>query len=289
MSDQIVLGNARKTSKTINDAFRKIVNKVILFTNARNEKNIREWAAHHLLIGFDLIYIFDHKSNPPLNNYFKSTDKKIIVERCEMENPVKLHLMRTASKIATSAGADWMMYLDADEFLILNSFQNIKEMLQAFSFADLLSINWLMFGSNNHIREPTGLLLENYTKSDLKLNPHVKSFVRPSQALNVATPHYYSINNPLRMITINNKVMSSPYSFNHTNLIEYYKSHAYVAHYIYQAEETYISRKIKLPTDDTNSFRQKDDNIHEKHNEVENFGPKRKYSAKVFELLRGNL
>ena len=36
---------------------------VILFTNARNEKNIKEWAAHHLLIGFSAICIFDHKSD----------------------------------------------------------------------------------------------------------------------------------------------------------------------------------------------------------------------------------
>jgi len=206
-----------------------------------------------------------------------------------MENPVKLPLMMTAAKIARQAGADWMMYLDADEFLILNSFQNVKEMLQVFSFADLLSINWLMFGTNNHIKEPRGLLLENYTKSDLILNPHIKSFVRPSQIINVSTPHYYSIRNPQRMITINNNIMSSPYSFNHTHLVEYYKSHAYIAHYIYQSEESYIKRKIKLPTDDTNSQRAIDDKIHEKHNQIENNGPKRKYAARVLELLRGNL
>jgi len=46
-------------------------NSVVLFTNARNEKNIKEWAAHHLLLGFDLVYIFDHKSDVPLINVFK--------------------------------------------------------------------------------------------------------------------------------------------------------------------------------------------------------------------------
>ena len=40
---------------------------VALFTNARNEKHIKEWVAHHLLIGFELIVIFDHKSIKPLN------------------------------------------------------------------------------------------------------------------------------------------------------------------------------------------------------------------------------
>ena len=286
---QIILGNVKKTSVVIPDVFRKNVSKIMLFTNARNEKNIREWAAHHLLIGFDFIYIFDHKSNPPLNNYFKDTDKRVILERCERDNPVKLPLMLRAANIARNSRADWMLYLDADEFLILNSFQNVKEMLQVFSFADSLSINWLMFGTNNHKQEPRGLLLENYTKSDLILNQHVKSFVRPNQTIGVKNPHYYLISNPFRMISINNKVMTEPYSFNQTNLVEYYKSHAYIAHYIYQSEESYINRKINLPTDDTNSFRQKDDNIHDKHNETDNMGPKRKYAKQVFELMTANL
>jgi hypothetical protein len=271
----------KKNFKPFPEELRKKVSNVMLFTNARNEKNIREWAAHHLLLGFDLIYIYDHKSEPSLNNYFKNTDKRVIIERCEMNNPVKLPLMMKAANTALKFGADWFIYLDADEFLILNSFENVKQMLQVFSFADLLSINWLMFGTSGHIKDPEGLILENYTKSDLMLNQHIKSFVRPSQILRVSTPHYYSIKNPLRMITINNKVMSAPYSFNQTNLIEYHKSHAYIAHYAYQSQESYIKRKINLPTDDTNMQRSLDNDIHQKHNATDNIGPKIKYASKV--------
>ena len=44
--------------------------KVILFTNARDELKLKEWVAHHLLLGFDFIYIFDHKSKIPLKGQF---------------------------------------------------------------------------------------------------------------------------------------------------------------------------------------------------------------------------
>ena len=40
---------------------------VYLFTNARDEPNIAEWVAHHLLLGFDRIHIFDHKSVTPIS------------------------------------------------------------------------------------------------------------------------------------------------------------------------------------------------------------------------------
>ena len=142
-----------------NDNRRKIVGKTILFTNARDEKNIREWVAHHLIIGFDLIYIFDHKSIKPLSQELNNL-KKVIVERCEIDGPIKMQLMLKASKIATVAGADWMLYLDADEYLILNTFHSVKNMLQYYLFADSIAINWLMFGTNFHKKEPThGLLI----------------------------------------------------------------------------------------------------------------------------------
>ena len=91
-----------------------------------------------------------------------------------------------------------------------------------------------------------------------------------------------------RMTTINRVCNLNQPQFNIWN-IEFNKCPVFIAHYIHQSEETYINRKINLPTDDTNSFRQKDDNIHDKHNETDNMGPKRKYAKQVFELMTANL
>lgn len=154
--------------------------KVILFTNARDEIHIKEWAAHHLLLGFDIVYIFDHKSKIPIKPEFGNFKNRVVVERCEMENPVKLPLMQRAAMIAKSSGAHWFIYLDADEFLILNKYSNIKRMIADFPLAHSISINWLCFGSNYHVNEPSGLMLENYTKSELYLDKHVKTFVKTS-------------------------------------------------------------------------------------------------------------
>jgi hypothetical protein len=262
---------------------RKMVNKVILFTNARDEKNIKEWAAHHLLLGFDLIYIFDHKSQVPIGPQFANFDKRVFVERCEMNSPIKLPLMMRAAKAAQLLGADWMIYLDADEFIILNYFKTIKALLYEFHFADQLGVNWVYFGTNNHIKEPEGLILDNYTRSDGTLDQHVKSFVRPSQIVSATNPHFYNIRNKARNVTIN-KRFQPPGPFNHCNL-EYSKVFAYIAHYVFQSEETYTRRKVNLPTDDVGIFRSKDPAIHQKHNSIENLLPKERYSLRVRKLL----
>lgn len=262
-----------------------IPKRVMLFTNARDEKNIKEWAAHHLLIGFDLIVIFDHKSKERISNQFINFDKRIKVYRCELEGRIKMKLMMNAASIANFYKADWFLYLDADEFLILNRFNGVKQMLSYYNLADSVSINWLLFGSNNHIKDPEGTILENYTKSDLILDKHVKTFVRPSQIINAYNPHFYDMKNKKKMYSIFGKIMNPPeFCFNDIQL-PYFDSPAYIAHYMYQSEETYTNRKINLPRDDINEFRDKDPNIHDKHNEFMNEGPKNKYSENVNKFL----
>jgi hypothetical protein len=259
---------------------------VALFTNARDEKNIKEWAAHHLLIGFDKIIIFDHKSILPLKDVFNNFDNRVtVIDAKHYERNVKLKLMNVAAKIAKNLKVDWFIYLDADEFLILsNQFIGVKHFLNHYTNAHSLAVNWLVFGSNNHVKDPEGLILENYTKSDYNLDQHVKSFVRPYEVVKAINPHYYVIKNPNRMFGMN-KRLNEPFHFNNIN-VNHSIVPAYIAHYIHQSEETYLRRKINLPTDDTGIFRNNDvKNIHNNSNSHENLFPKNKYSEIVKKFL----
>lgn len=263
---------------------------VALFTNARDEKNIKEWAAHHLLIGFDKIIIFDHKSILPLKKVFYNFDNRVtIIDAKHCEKNVKITLMNLAAKIANKLKVDWFIYLDADEFLILNNqFIGVKHFLNHYSNAHSLAVNWLVFGSNNHVKDPEGLILENYTKSETKLDNHVKSFVRPYEVIKATNPHYYLIQNPNKMFGMN-KQLTKPFHFNNIN-INYSLVPAYIAHYVNQSEETYLRRKINLPTDDTGIFRNNDvKNIHNSSNNNENLFPKNKYSEIVKKFLESKV
>lgn len=190
--------------------------------------------------------------------------------------------------MAQILNVDWFIYLDADEFIILNNnFIGVKQLLNNYKGAESLALNWLMFGSNNLIKEPDGLILDNYTKSDLILNKHVKSFVRPYAAINATNPHFYNVLNKSRMLALN-KVLdgSEQYSFN-TWDIPYHKASAFIAHYLYQSEETYINRKVNLPADDTGNKRgNMGSQIHAFHNDYDNFYPKMKYAENVNKFLQ---
>lgn len=64
-------------------------------------------------------------------------------------NIVKARLIVNAHKIAVTKKYDWMLYLDSDEFLILNKHNKVRNFLNMYNNYDQVGINWLMFGSNN--------------------------------------------------------------------------------------------------------------------------------------------
>jgi hypothetical protein len=260
--------------------------KVGVFCNARDEKNIKEWAAHHLLLGFDIVVIYDHKSIIPLKNEFSNFDKRVSIIRVEFdEGNVKQLLMNNAINIANKLNLDWYIYLDADEFLVLNNFfKGIKHFLTLYSYGDSIAINWLMFGSNHLVEEPKGLIVENYTLSCKLLDKHVKSFVRPNEIVKSDNPHYYHIRNPSKMIGLNFKPLIFPYCFNNL-AIPFYKAPAYIAHYVYQSEETYIKRKINLRGDDGSTRPNMGKEIHNHFNDIMNLQPQ-KYINKIKEFLK---
>jgi len=271
--------------------YKPIVNrqakKVGLFCNARDEKNIKEWAAHHLLIGFDIIIIFDHKSQNPLSNVFSKFDKRVIIVKTSLpDGNIKIKLMNNAIAISKKLNVDWFIYLDADEFLILNSkFKGVKHFLNTYSYADSLGVNWLMFGTDNLINEPSGLILENYTKSCKNLDQHVKSFVRPNEVINSDNPHYYKVRNPYKMLGLTFNIMTYPQCFNKLlTKVPYYISPAYIAHYVYQSEETYIKRKINIIGDNGIKRPNLGKEIHKHYNDTKNLQPQ-KYIKRIKQFL----
>ena len=195
--------------------------------------------------------------------------------------------MNKAIEVAKEHNVDWFIYLDADEFIILSNpnMTNIKHFLNFFNFADMVGINWLMFGSNLLENEPPNIL-SHYTKSELLLDKHIKTFVRPNEALFAETPHVYTIRNPSNFFCYT-KRMNTITSFNKYP-IPFYKSPIYIAHYSVQSKESFIKRKINLPRDDIIQFRDKNilDVLHLQYNDVENNQPHTIYSQKVQEFLQ---
>jgi hypothetical protein len=269
------------------------LSRIALFTNARDEKNIKEWAAHHLLLGFDSIFIFDHKSKEPLKQVFENFDKRVtIIDGSKLEGSVKMPFMNWALDIARRLKINKFIYLDADEFLVLHSpFSQVRDFLSKYNVPSL-AINWLMFGSNHHEKDPTNatnLLIDSYTKSDASLNVHVKTFVSTAAAWKASNPHFYDLYTEYNHLHFSLDGHMLPPFYHHKCNKSFTDVPAYIAHYINQSEETFKTRKLDLPMDDTGKKRvianYDSKKFHNEHNAVENLELLSTYSKPILNFL----
>lgn len=257
----------------------------ILFTNARDEPNISEWVAHHLLIGFDKIIIFDHLSKVSISSLIKTDfNGKLTIINVQGSGNIKLNLMNRAIDIATKGNYSWMLYLDADEFLNLNRTNNIKSLLSFFKEADSVGVNWLMFGTSGHDEQPKGLITENFIRSELRLNSHVKTFVRPSAAVRANNPHFFIMVNPSRCYSVNGtKMRMGPFN---NQPLPFIKSIAYVAHYYTQSQSEHLRRKNRMLDDGSTNKAACNPEVHKIYNDIVNNQLQNKYSKKTKKFLQ---
>jgi hypothetical protein len=135
-----------------------------------------EWVMYHLELGFDQICIYDHLSNPPVD----INHPQVHVCRVQQKNAIKRRAMFRAKRQAQSAGVNWAMYLDGDEFLVLRDHATVHDFVTDISPQHKVCyIPWRMFGTSGHITHPNGLLISNFTRCSAKTYRLGKYFYRP--------------------------------------------------------------------------------------------------------------
>ena len=259
--------------------------KTIIFTNARNEDNILEWVVHHLNLGFDHVYVIDHKSNDPIEHKLQIIPNNLCsIERIEGDI-MKNKLIFDAHKYAIKNEYDWMLYLDADEFLVLNDDDNVKDLLNKYDSYDQVGLNWLMFGSNNLKNKPSDTVLSSYIKSMEYLDHHIKSFLhlkRENTKYMIPQPHVYYLDDMSKSVTSLKVKLNSEHTYWFDTGKKFNEIPGFIAHYVFQSYETYLERKISVPRDDSGLFRDiiPEIDFHLQYNDFDNFSVRDKYNEK---------
>jgi hypothetical protein len=183
-----------------------------------------------------------------------------------------------------------MLYLDADEFLVLNNHKTIQDFVLSYGDIDQIIINWVFFGSNYLSTEPYGMILENYIRCHAKINKHVKSLVNPNAVIDIYNPHVYKTSNLKRSISCYNSI---PINVNEPWFIcipdkSYSDIPAYVAHYVNQAYDKYKERRLSRQRDDGSPITRiySEEELHNIDNTLINTTVRDKYCDKNAELIK---
>jgi len=234
---------------------------IMLAANIRDEKNMREWIVHHCALGFSHLLLFDHQF------------PQVQVLRIEKPTIRKKDLMTRALQMAKKKEIEWLLYLDADEFLVLPQHPDVSSFLASYSSTvHQIGIHWLLFGSNGHDDDPlVGTILENFTRREEKLSPIIKAFVRCQWATRAENPHVWDTDNLVDVDGISKNNGKGGGRERICTVMCPSMTRALIAHYSHQSYETYRRRKLERVRDDTGAFRDPipRDQFHKKWNVVE--------------------
>lgn len=148
-----------------------------------------EWVAFHHLVGFRKFYIYLHNcddgSSEVVAQLSKLYDIKAFSVPTDTFRPQLVAWQHAYDSF--SHEADWLAFIDGDEFLFPVTCMDLRDELEDFRYRKIsaLAAYWKVFGSAGHIEEPKGLVTENLrlcTENDFQENRHIKSIVRTGQA-----------------------------------------------------------------------------------------------------------
>ncbi len=149
---------------------------------------LKEWVAFHYLVGFRKFYIYLHKCTDNSADVIKELSVKFDIECFVIPDDTITPQLACYGHAYREFGYknDWIAFIDGDEFLYPVKADRVDSVLASFDYEKIsaLGVWWACFGSNNHINEPSGLIVENYTMRpplNFIKNSHIKSIVRGRQ------------------------------------------------------------------------------------------------------------
>ncbi|MFQ1702449.1 glycosyltransferase family 2 protein [Loktanella agnita] len=143
--------------------------KVGLLSCVRDEGPfLLEWVAYHLLRGFDPIVVYSNDSSDGTTELLDTLDRAGVLTHVLQQLAPSQAPQFVAADIAFDhpelQAADWLIWLDVDEFLYCTHWNNdVRDMAENMSeIADVVCINWLNFGSGGVEKWSPGLVIEQF-------------------------------------------------------------------------------------------------------------------------------
>jgi hypothetical protein len=173
---------------------------------------ILEWIAYHMVLGVDKFIIADNNSSDGTKEILVNLHSAGLIDLIHFNGHKKISPQLPAyTEILNSAqGVDWLGFIDADEFIELNSDLSLKKLLlDIFDNEEIgaIALNWAIYGSSGLSERENGLVVERFTNREFQIfipNFHYKSILKLNSISNVgSTPHKFQLSGNQKYAHIN--------------------------------------------------------------------------------------
>lgn len=261
------------------------MNKYYLCTIWKNESRaLLEWIAFHRKLNFDQIHIFDNNSSDGSRDDLIALAKSgfirhSVIDAVDAGKSPQVEAYRLAVSIARMEGFKWILFIDADEFIVPHTVDTIDELIGSITCGDesisAIGFNWKTFGSSGHKIYDERLTMDRFTRCAGGLrspNNCVKSIVRIDR-LNDPHIHIHKITSGKY---INDAGQESIFYDNGMTRNGSF-AHAQINHYMVKSYEEFVDKRAKGNANRHDASKDKYDRINDEYfkrfdiNEEEDF------------------
>jgi glycosyltransferase involved in cell wall biosynthesis len=159
-------------------------------------KYLVELIAYYAALGFDKIIVYDNGSSDESQRLLPALKARFGIEIRPwiVSNNVSPQISAYEHAIR-NCRAEWMLFVDADEFLVLHNHKTINEFLEQFDSrqdVSLIGFNWRIFGDaflDDNDGRPVIERLTYASLKDFSVNHHVKSIFRRRSQTGMVNMH----------------------------------------------------------------------------------------------------
>lgn len=197
---------------------------------------IREWVQYHFRLGIDQIVLYDNNSSRDYQEELGDLDGVQICPWITDDQYRQRYAYEHFQNLHNWRDEDWCFFIDADEFIHLERYANVQELVgDYFDYAGVV-LSWKCFGANGYIKRPSLSVRAAYTKPAelIRPNHNFKSLARINEISMWNDVH--------RFTPFNRKVVNVKKELVVGSNVPQVLAIAWIDHYITKSWEDYVAR-----------------------------------------------
>ena len=228
-----------------------------------------EWIAFHRVLGIERFFIADNGSTDGGSELLAALDAAGFVHHLPFPDrpDIRPQMPAYATILERHGGeADWIAFIDADEFLLPaagpGSIGPILAPLDADPGVGAVVVNWALYGSSGHLRASPGLVIERFARRSAQShlpNHHFKSMVRTRAVTGVGrNPHAFDLAPDFQTVHCDGREVAAHPTGRSGLSRDVIWSPLRINHYIIKSREEFMTRKLPRGRATTARFRNRD-------------------------------
>jgi hypothetical protein len=217
---------------------------------------ILDWIAHHRALGIERFFIADNDSSDETSPTLTALARAGIVEHLPFPSvPGRPPQPAAYDAILRQhrGEADWIAFIDADEFLApappLAGLRPPLAALAARADVGAVAVNWAVYGSAGEDAARPGLVVERFPareRQDTLINRHYKTILRPRAFAGLhATPHLFRLAPGFRQVHADGSPLAALYDDDCQGLsTRVLWAPLRLNHYVVKSREEFLHRKL---------------------------------------------